>query len=97
MPKIDRDTLYFILTEMFNRVGKEYTEEATQDREWFLQTTWTKEEQTEFTYWLRDFLRSKYHITKNKANNEAAWFVLNYGWRTDIDRKETTTKQEEEA
>ena len=97
MPRINNDTTEFILQKMFSMIGKEYDPDLTRMEGWYSEYTWTSEQQHEFTYWLRDFLRNKYHIPKKKANNEAAWFVLHCGWRLDSDRKETKTEQEEET
>lgn len=97
MSKIKQDVIEFILEKMFTMVNRSYDPEVLKEKEWYLQTQWSKETQSEFTQWLISFLRKRYHLTKRIATNEAAWFVLNCGWRTKIDREEETTKQKEES
>ena len=70
-----------ILTEQFNRIGEEYTKEKTLANDWYLQYSWTEEDQTAFIDWLTDFLRKKLKVTRKCAIREAQMWNLNYGWK----------------
>ena len=80
-----------ILQEMCKRVGTNLSEIDVQHPNWFLEYSWSKEEENDFKEWLDDYLKnnkeffkSVYIVPNNKASRNKAigWFLLNYGWKT---------------
>ena len=83
------DTCEMALTEMFRRVGEEYTVwkggKCTVDAEWYTRCSWTEAEAADFRAWLVALLRKKHKMVKKKAETEAAWFDLMWGWKVKDD------------
>jgi len=69
------------LTEMFRLVGRKYSPKATSKPDWYCQSTWTSQEQNEFAKWLAELIRRELRRRAYRADREAAWFVMNYGWK----------------
>ncbi len=67
------------LTEMFKRVGRTYTRRIVSTPDWFLETTWTADQEADFQTWLAGKFRSRGY-RKSKAINYAGMFILFYGW-----------------
>jgi hypothetical protein len=80
-----------IMNEMFRRVGLEYKEDKVKEQDWFLQASWTEEEQNDFKEWFVTYLSNNKSaiedLYENSLNNKqlnrerAAMFVFNYGWK----------------
>lgn len=75
--------------EMFQRVGldKTYPEikEFAKQPDWYRLHTWTAEEQNDFRKWLVTFMNKKAKVRKEYAEKEAAWFLLDIGWKVKDD------------
>lgn len=80
-----------ILEKMFSYVGEKYTPEYVKQDEWFLNHSWTKEQQDEFIVWLVDYLKNSearkelmMFPIKDRKNLVmfSQHFVFNYGWKT---------------
>ncbi len=77
-----------VLSEMFSRVGRVYTELPT--GEWFTKEEWTREQQEDFASWMQQYLLSntkalKELTGKSIKNKEVVQkvvkeFLSNYGW-----------------
>lgn len=77
-----------VLSEMFSRVGRIYTELPT--GEWFTQEEWTQEQQEDFASWMQQYLLTtpkalKQFTGKSIKNKEVIQkvvkeFLANYGW-----------------
>lgn len=89
-----KDKTTQIIEKMFSFVGAPYTNEFVSQPEWYLKYSWTPEREAEFKEWLIRFLRTKYHVPKHLAANEAAWFMLHCGWTTNQEGKDDTPKTE---
>jgi hypothetical protein len=82
------DAIDFILTEMFKRVGREYSRDIIKQKNWFLSSEWSQGEQDEFIKWMVDEICNNSSLKKifrlrNKNNIRAGslQFVMNYGWK----------------
>ena len=75
--------LAYILTEMFRRVGKEYSIGFTKQPDWFLSYSWSDIDQEDFMRWLTIYLKRKKNFTKEYARKQAGWFILHCGWKTE--------------
>ena len=71
-----------ILAEMFKRVGREFSPAFIKEEDWFLQESWTHLEEASFKAWVVHLLKTKYHYTKARAENESTWILLHCGWKT---------------
>ena len=90
--------LEIILREMCTRVGADFDTTDFKRPEWYWEHEWSKEDETEFSDWLRDYLYDNLearrellnHTTKNKkhAADAAAEFVWMYGWKVRSDEVE---------
>jgi hypothetical protein len=69
------------MTEMFRLVGRKYSQKATSKHEWYYESTWTSEQQSEFRKWLTKLIRRELRYPAYKADREAGWFVFNFGWK----------------
>jgi hypothetical protein len=80
-----------ILTEMFLRVNQKFSEDLVKEPDWYLEFTWTEQEQEDFKKWLIEYLKnnkeSRYELMSipNKSQrfleSFANEFLLNYGWK----------------
>jgi hypothetical protein len=52
----------------------------SQKREWHYESTWTSQQQAKFSKWLTKLIRRKLKYGASKADMEAGWFILNFGW-----------------
>lgn len=71
-----------LMKEMFKRVGLIYNEEYCKQESWYLNKSWTEEEQTKFKRWGEGVLKAKLKMTDYTAAKEMGWFLLSYGWTT---------------
>ena len=69
------------LTELFRRVGRKYSRNATSMPEWYCESTWTSVEQEDYRRWLTQLIMRDYRHRVARAKMEAGWFILNYGWK----------------
>jgi len=86
-----QDCIDLVLKEMFGIVGLHYWKELTEEPDWFLEYSWTQEEEDEFVTWLTEVLHKNLHIrqaiaapfikTKKECRDAAGGFVMQYGWR----------------
>ena len=84
MSKTNEELCEECLTEMFRRVGEEYpNKEFTDQDKWYLQHSWTVEEEDDFRDWMHKKLR-KAKFSKHQADMETAMFLLYWGWKTDF-------------
>jgi len=68
------------LKAMFLVVGAEYTSDCVQQEGWFRNYSWTQEAQDNFRKWMEGELKNRFRMTKRSAENEASWFLFDYGW-----------------
>ena len=84
--------LEYVLKELCSRVNIRFEDVDFSNPEWFMERTWTSEEQENFRQWLvnelltnKDVRQSLYgkstKIPKNIAERIAGMFILNYGWK----------------
>ena len=66
---------------LFRAVGLRYSAEKHRRPGRWQTCTWTAEKQADFRVWLTDELRAA-GFSKQRAELEAATFLLNYGWKT---------------
>ena len=81
----DNDAMEACLTEMFKRVGLDYSMkeiiEYAEQKDWYWLKTWTEAEQDAFSKWMYKFLGDN---TTNKAylrRQMVDYYMLQYGWR----------------
>lgn len=80
-----------ILNKMFSYVGITLKDVKPKESNWFLEYSWTAEQQEEFTKWLSDYLYNDKGArgaimansvkSKKKCDAAANFFVFSYGWR----------------
>ena len=72
------------LIEMFKRVGETYPNPELTDRDdWYMQRTWTIEEEKDFKEWMKVLLKKRYkYLTSLQIDAEIAMFLLMWGWTT---------------
>lgn len=77
-----------ILGEMFRVVGDTYSEEKVAGDSWYLQNSWTREQEAAFAEWLRGYLanpdaRKEIMEFPRSRNIDAAvrMFLFMYGWK----------------
>jgi len=91
--KIMNPVLKVILQEMASRVSADYDSIDFHRHDWYMDYTWTEEEQDAFIEWLTNHLYKlpKKHLKelyvspiRNKVwcKQAARWFVFNYGFST---------------
>jgi hypothetical protein len=72
-----------VVQEMCNRVGANYNSIDFEEPNWYLQYSWTKEEEQSFQDWLVNYLRKKGY-PKKWAEKDASIFLLHCGWTRDL-------------
>jgi hypothetical protein len=71
----------FCIKEMFLRVGEKYpNKDLTEHTDWYMMRSWTIGEEEQFRRWMVSFLRKKNKWTIKRAEYEASFFIMNYGW-----------------
>jgi len=69
------------LKEMFSRVGEEYPNRVlTDNSDWYRLRSWTKRQEKDFEYWMKDYLRKNLKLNKKTAIIRVSQFLLIYGW-----------------
>lgn len=70
-----------ILTKQFEMVGLEYNPHIVKKEGWYLEHSWTAEQQEDFKAWLSRYLKRRLKFTKEYCDRQAAWHILHVGWR----------------
>ena len=68
------------LKVMFDVVGEEYTLDYVRQEGWFRNKSWTTAAQENYRRWFEGELKKRFKMRKKHAENEASWFLFNYGW-----------------
>jgi hypothetical protein len=71
------------LKKMFEVVGAEYIPGKRYPKDWYRQRSWTVRRERRFKDWLVKLLQKKMGWPKRMASREAAWFLFDYGWKTE--------------
>lgn len=81
--------------KMFRAVGEKYpNKELTDKPQWYRLRKWSILEEKLFRDWMVSYLRKEAKLTKNKAEIEAGFFLLNFGWinhKKDFDKSDGET------
>lgn len=79
------------IVEMGRRVGldwKTFDDVLKYQKEngvtWYTTQTWSKQEQDDFSEWMKDLLK-KEKFTEKIILNEVGWFLLSYGWKVNYE------------
>lgn len=75
-----------ILEHMCWIIDVNYEHVDFDNRQWFIQHSWTTAQQDEFHEWLTKYLMRKRGWSRMLAEKEATWFVFDFGWRVDDER-----------
>jgi hypothetical protein len=70
-----------IFQRLFAAVGRRYTRQATAILDWYLASSWTLQQDSEFRQWLARECLKRWAISPRMADREARMFLLFYGWR----------------
>lgn len=80
-----------VFREMCKRVGADWKKINPKKPDWFLEYSWTEEEQNNFKEWMIDYLynnsEAREEIMEVAIKNKeiikklSTMFVFNYGWR----------------
>lgn len=70
-----------IMNKMFSYVGIPFSLKFTEEPEWYLKHTWTKEQEEDFIKWLTQYHINKLKYPKESARNSALLFNLCFGWK----------------
>jgi hypothetical protein len=89
------NSLNTVLKEMCHRVGADFNKIDFPSGGWFLEATWTQEEEEDFKKWLADYIYNNKEArkeitsyrtnTKKNARQFAEQFIFNYGWKEKIE------------
>lgn len=85
-----------VLMKMFEIVDVKFNQKRVKQKDWFLENTWTPEQQEEYIEWLtqelvkcpdlRKVISSRPQTKSYKHNRKVAEaFVFDYGWKTKWD------------
>jgi len=67
--------------EMFLRVGEIYpNKDLTNDPDWYMLRSWTKEYEEDFRQWMILYFRKKLKYTIKMAELEVAYFMMQWSW-----------------
>jgi len=80
-----------VLTEMFKKVGLEFSEDLVKEDGWYWKCTWTNKAEDEFRQWFVDYLYNNVaarkaimsYPKKNKVyiRRVVEEFIWQYGWK----------------
>ena len=70
----------WLIKEMFNFIGAEYSDEFVSQEDWYWKCSWTQDEENEYKKWMVNDLRDL-GVTKKIAIGIADWFLMDYGWK----------------
>lgn len=91
------------LDRMFTIVGFDgFDPEFAKRDNWYLQRSWTEEQENEFKAWLINECRTKLRMRKKAAEFEASVFILSWGWKIEpssryIDKNSNNEKHQVNA
>lgn len=71
-----------VFTKMFDMVGVKYDPEFINQPFWYTKYKWSQEAEREFKVWFIQEYRQQFKRKKVYAEDEARWFLFNYGWGT---------------
>lgn len=81
MKRLNKDDAIYIISQMFALIGEPFDRSKLEyDDEWYLNYSWTEEQQEEFKEWLISHLRANFKHTKALAISNAGWFIFMYGF-----------------
>lgn len=94
------DTMKLVLIKMCTYVGVKYEDIDFKKENWYMEHTWTAEQEKDFCDWLINEIRTNneirkgitnlpYKPSKKRAKSAVMWFNLMWGWKT----KEIITKE----
>jgi hypothetical protein len=89
----EKQFLRKILTRMFKTVGRKYSAKATAKPNWYDESSWSREQEAQYKAWLAKVIERELHYRPVAANRQAAWFILEYGWKVE----ETSPKRRRDA
>ena len=72
-----------ILTKQFEMVGEEYKPSIVKKDNWYLDYTWTNEQEKEFQDWLAVYFKKRLKFSKEYCARQAGWFILHCGFKVD--------------
>ena len=72
----------YVITKMCEVIGVKYDDVDFTNHRWFLEYSWTREEEEEFRDWLITLIEKTTIDTRHYAEVQANFFILNYGWAT---------------
>ena len=74
------------MNEMFTRVGfKKFDQSFVKNHiDWYCQRTWTQEEEIDYRKWFVINFKKTFKSTTLRAQKEANWFLLCWGWKNTI-------------
>jgi len=72
-----------VMKKLFKAVGQEFKgiEESCGVEYWYMQHTWTEEQEAEYRKWLTSYIVKKLHIPVRLADKKARMFLFMYGWK----------------
>jgi len=81
-----------VLKKMCKLVGTDYDEIDFKKKDWYLDHTWSEEDQEKFRQWIIRYLKgnrsARYELMRVPSRHNkflegfASGFILNYGWKT---------------
>jgi len=84
--------LNYIMTEMCNIVGADWSKIDPKKKDWFKKYSWTEKQMEEFKNWIVNYLYTNTEarkeiltsggrrVPKYKIKKAITWFILDYGW-----------------
>lgn len=69
-------------SKMFEMVGIKYDKSFINQPFWYTKHEWTREVETSFKEWFISEYRQQFKKKKIYAEDEARWFLFNYGWKS---------------
>jgi hypothetical protein len=69
------------LKEMFKRVGEEYPNKLTKQKDWWMKRSWTLEEEIDFKEWMRKYLKKTCRWNAKMIDKEVGMFMLMWSWK----------------
>jgi hypothetical protein len=73
------------LDELFKRAGFEGYDQKFVDKfptDWYLRKDWSINNEKSFIHWFVKRHQKIFKSTKRRADCDAQWFVLSYGWKS---------------
>jgi hypothetical protein len=83
MNEMTTEDTHVILRRLFKAVGEQFNPNKRYHEGWYREHSWTAKQERQFRDWLVKHLQKKFGWTKRLASKEAAWFLFDYGWKTE--------------